>query len=130
MTAYRHLPALPLRPVRSKLQHCLHRLKRQHGLCDCNDAFGNTCLPDVSANYAIFPHWDDLCTGPCVASTCTGCGVFTSISGTAPNRIFNIEWRANYYNTNTALNFEVRLYENSTNRRFDIIYGTLNGTGS
>ena len=24
------------------------------------------------------------------------CGIFTSISGTAPNRIFNIEWRARY----------------------------------
>ena len=25
------------------------------------------------------------------------CGIFTSVSGTAPNRIFNIEWRTVYF---------------------------------
>src|SRR5207248_7858086 len=94
-----------------------------------DDTFTNTCLPDALANNAIFPHWDDLCTGPCATSTCTGCGVFSSVSGTAPNRIFNLEWRANYYNTNTALGFEVRLYETPVNGRFDIIYGTLPNGG-
>jgi len=79
------------------------------GFVAADDTFTNTCLPDAVANYAIFPHWDDLCTGPCATSTCTSCGVFSSVSGTAPNRIFNIEWRANYYNPNTAIRFEVRL---------------------
>ncbi|MGH7972455.1 MAG: hypothetical protein ACREIC_27395, partial [Limisphaerales bacterium] len=55
-------------------------------------------------------------------------GIFTSISGSAPNRIFNIEWRAAYFSSQSALNFELRLYENSP--RLDMIYGTLNGTGS
>ena len=55
-----------------------------------------------------------------------GCGIFTSISGTAPNRILNIEWHA-VRRENDALtaNFEVRLYENDPNKRFDVIYGVI-----
>ena len=77
--------------------------------------------------------WDDLHTG--VNTGCTGypgdvCGIFTSVSGTAPNRIFNIEWRAVYFAipANKA-NFELRLYEGQT--RFDVVYGTVvNGNTS
>ena len=49
------------------------------------------------------------------------CGVFTSVTGTAPNRIFNIEWRAVYFAdpTGTA-NFELRLYEGQTSLRRDL----------
>src|SRR5260370_38897582 len=55
-------------------------------------AYINECLPSPTINsYAIFPYWDDLYTGN------AGYGIFTSISGTAPNRIFNIEWRAQYF---------------------------------
>jgi photosystem II stability/assembly factor-like uncharacterized protein len=87
--------------------------------------YANTCLPYSGFNYAIAPFWDDLRTD------CTSNGIFTSTSGITPNRIFNIEWRASYYNGSCAgasINFEVRLYETSS--RFDIIYGTLNGDGS
>jgi len=50
------------------------------------------------------------------------------VSGTAPNRVFNIEWRA-VYSGNTALkaNHELRLYEGQS--RFDVIYGTV-GNGN
>src|SRR5207248_4980534 len=58
-----------------------------------------------------------------------GCGIFTSVSGVAPNRIFNIEWRAVYFgNTAQALNFEVRLYEGQS--KFDLIYGAVDQTGT
>src|SRR5262249_42450745 len=57
-----------------------------------------------------------------------GNGIFTSITGTAPNRIFNIEWRAIYYSSGLPLNFEIRLYENGG--RIDFIYGNLSGNGS
>ena len=100
------------------------------GFTTPEDSFTNTCLPDLGASNAIFPHWDDQCTGPCSSSTCTGCGIFTSVSGTAPNRIFNIEWKTNYFNTNTALDYEVRLYENSATARFDVIYGAVPNSGS
>ena len=85
--------------------------------------FTNQCLPWLTHNYAIYPYWDDLYL------VNSGFGIFTSISGTAPNRIFNIEWRAQYFPGSGAANFELRLYEGQC--RFDIIYGTLtNGNTS
>ena len=44
--------------------------------------------------------------------------------GTAPNRIFNIEWRTVYFADATmTANYELRLYEGQS--RFDVIYGTV-----
>src|SRR5438094_4056289 len=86
-------------------------------------AFTNVCLPWTAHNYTIFPYWDDLYL------VNSGFGIFTSVSGTAPNRIFNIEWRAQYFPGSGTANFELRLYEGQP--RFDIIYGTLtNGNTS
>jgi hypothetical protein len=93
----------------------------------------NVCLPTATFSFPIMPHWDDLRTDQ-IGSGCTayggvGCGIFTSISGTAPNRIFDIEWRTVYFGANTTrANFEVRLYEGQ--RRFDIIYGEVAQGGS
>ncbi len=86
--------------------------------------FSNSCLPDTSGRtYIIFPYWDD---GYTINS---GFGIFTSISGTAPNRIFNIEWRNQYFPGSGTANYEVRLYEGQA--RFDVIYGQLdNGNTS
>src|SRR6266478_2967353 len=86
-------------------------------------AFTNGCLPWTTHNYTIFPYWDDLYT------VNSGFGIFTSVSGTAPNRILNIEWRAQYFPGSGSANFELRLYEGQT--RFDVIYGTVsNGNTS
>jgi hypothetical protein len=83
----------------------------------------NICLPWITHNYTIIPYWDDLYT------LNAGFGIFTSVTGTAPNRIFNIEWRAQYYPGTGTASFELRLYEGQT--RFDVIYGTLtNGSTS
>jgi hypothetical protein len=79
--------------------------------------FTNQCLPWTTHDYTIFPYWDDLYL------VNTGFGIFTSISGTAPNRIFNIEWRAQYFPGSGTANLELRLYEGQT--RFDVIYGTV-----
>ena len=85
--------------------------------------FTNQCLPWLTHNYTIYPYWDDLYL------VNSGFGIFTSISGTAPNRIFNIEWRAQYFPGSGSANFELRLYEGQT--RFDVIYGTVtNGNTS
>jgi 6-phosphogluconolactonase (cycloisomerase 2 family) len=94
-----------------------------------NDTFDPTCIPVASATYAIGPYWTDQCTGACTNTTGTGLGIFTSISGVAPNRIFNIEWRTAYFNSGgggagVPLNYEVRLYERQAS--FDVIYGTVN----
>ena len=85
--------------------------------------FTNQCLPWLTHNYTIFPYWDDLYL------VNSGFGIFTSVSGTAPNRIFNIEWRAQYFPGSGNASFELRLYEGQT--RFDVIYGTVdNGNTS
>lgn len=82
----------------------------------------DVCMPLGQFNYAIFPHWGDL-----VISGANE-GVFTSVSGSSPNRIFNIEWRASLIgNAPGSLNFEIRLYEGQT--RFDLVYGTVPGGG-
>ena len=89
-----------------------------------DSAFTSICLPWLAHDYSIFPYWDDLDMDAGGAF-----GIYTSVSGSAPNRIFNIEWRAQYFpNTGTA-NHELRLYEGQT--RFDVIYGTVsNGNTS
>jgi hypothetical protein len=79
-------------------------------------------LPDPCLDAAILAYQDDLRTdGP-------GDGVFTSISGTAPNRVFNIEWRTTYFGRTGTANFEVRFYENGNS--FDIVYGATTDNGS
>ncbi len=80
--------------------------------------FGNVCpLPWNVHNYTIFPYWDDLLTSG------AGFGIFVSTTGVFPNRIFNIEWRTQYFSGGGTANFELRLYEGQESR-FDIIYGT------
>jgi hypothetical protein len=92
-----------------------------------------TCLPAPPNNcpfdFTIFPLWAEWSTSTDQQGCSTwanGCGIFTSISGSAPNRIFNIEWHVtNRENSPDAGNFEVRLYENHLNKRFDVIYGSI-----
>jgi hypothetical protein len=68
--------------------------------CDNEPGYNMTsCLPaspdTCPYEFTIFALWHDWFTGTS-ATGCArwenGCGVFTSISGTAPNRVFNIEW--------------------------------------
>ncbi len=87
----------------------------------------NFCLPYSGLGYSIIPHWEDMMTDG------AGNGIFTSISGTAPNRIFNIEWRTCSWGGggncgSETYNFEVRLYEGQ--QRFDIVYGQISGNGA
>jgi len=101
--------------------------------------FVSACLPVPPSfngpfDYTVFPLWSDQCTdntpGACGGDNCTGCGIFTSVTGSQPNRIFNIEWRTALYlsgATSPTLNYEVRLYENpAENLRFDVVYGAIN----
>ncbi len=87
-----------------------------------NSAFTNACLPAGGLNNALLPFWDD------VVLIGGANGIYTSVSGVAPNRIFNIEWRGIPYFGSGAINFEVRLYEGQA--KFDFIYGTVTGNGS
>jgi plastocyanin len=88
----------------------------------------NVCLPEPSLDAAVLPNWDDLRTDDNSGCPAGGCGVFTSVSGSAPNRVFNIEWRAvRYSNPIAPVNFEVRFYENR--QMIDFVYGQLDGGG-
>ena len=88
--------------------------------------YSNTSLPTTGEPGGIYGYWSDLYTG----DTASGQGVFTSISGTAPHRIFNVEWRATLCCSSGAptIDYEVRLYEDSP--RFDLIYGRADDQGS
>ena len=88
----------------------------------------NIPLPWTSHNYTIFLYWDDQRTDAnsgCSAFSGGNCGVFTSVSGTAPHRIFNIEWRTVYFaDPTTTANYELRLYEGGLSR-FDVVWGAV-----
>jgi Kelch motif len=82
--------------------------------------FSNECLPSTTfTTYTISPFWDDQFT----QDSANGEGVWYSTSGSAPNRVFNIEWRTVYCCTGgpPINDYELRLYEGQT--RFDVIYG-------
>ncbi|CAG0988665.1 hypothetical protein PHYC_02166 [Phycisphaerales bacterium] len=87
-----------------------------------SNTYQNACLPQGSIGVALCPQWDDLRTDG------AGEGIFTSVSGVAPNRVFNIEWRTRYYGGGGTTNFEVRLFED--NSHFDVIYATVAQGGS
>jgi hypothetical protein len=102
----------------------------------CNNEPSNyteTCLPAPPNNcpydFTIFALWGEWYTGTSATGCSTwanGCGIFTSVSGTAPNRIFNIEWHVvSREDDRLTGNFEVRLHENDPNKRFDVIYGVI-----
>jgi hypothetical protein len=83
--------------------------------------YTNSCLPNAGLGVAIAPHWDDLRTDE------AGGGIFTTITGTAPNRVFHIEWRTTYYGAPGTTNFQLRLFED--NSRFELIYGAIEQLG-
>jgi hypothetical protein len=97
--------------------------------------FQTACLPPAPNvgpyDFTIFGVWEDQRTdfglSGCASFPGGNCGIFTSVSGSAPNRIFNIEWRTVLFADNNATqNHEVRLYENDPNLKFEVIIGTLN----
>jgi hypothetical protein len=91
-------------------------------------SFSNQCLASSSmgATLSMMPFWDDQLTND--LGTAVGRGIFTSVNGVAPNRVFNIEWRAREYNDTNAFNYEIRIYEGQT--YFDFVYGAMSVPGS
>ena len=82
--------------------------------------YANTTLPNPGPtpapgdaaypNNALYPYWDDLAIAPRF-----GTGViYTATTGTAPNRIYVVEWR-NVAGAGAPITFEIQL-EESTNR--------------
>jgi hypothetical protein len=84
--------------------------------------FTNTALPNIDSIEAIFPYFDDLMTNT------PGHGVFVTTEGTAPNRVFVIEWRTNYYGSPDEAFFEVQLEE--TTDDIYVVYGPTRDNGA
>jgi hypothetical protein len=74
----------------------------------------NGCLPEPSLGPSIMPYFEDL------DLSSPGDGIYTSVTGIAPDRVYNIEWRGQRNGTTNRVHFEVRLYEGQS--RFDMIY--------
>jgi hypothetical protein len=92
------------------------------------DNFGITCSPfgNITATYVMAPYWPDQCTTGCGSAACTGCGIFITTTGTAPNRVFYVEFRTQYSNQTTALlDYEIALFGNGT-PPFQYVYGNIN----
>jgi hypothetical protein len=84
---------------------------------------GTSCpLPNNCLNTVIFAYQTDLRTDD------PNDGIFTSVTGSAPNRVFNIEWRTTYFDRTGTANFELRFYENQTS--FDVVYGVTTDNGA
>jgi len=80
----------------------------------------NTCLPAPVLGDSIVAYWDDLNT-----NINDSMGIYTSVSGVAPNRIFNIRWAGGYEANDARVNFQVRLYEGLP--KYEVIYGQTRG---
>jgi len=85
-----------------------------------NTTFTNTCLPGSLYGRTFFPYWDDQRTDNFSG---TGEGIFTTTTGSAPNRVFYIEWRTEYYDGGGTANYEVVLNEND--QVLKTIYGQM-----
>jgi hypothetical protein len=92
------------------------------------DTSFTNCLPYPQLGPAILPDWDTWLdtgfTSPCQQYLGRPCGVYTSVSGSSPGRIFNFEWLARRGGSSTYVaDFELRLHESTG--VFDFVYGTI-----
>jgi len=89
--------------------------------------FQSSCLPSLDYTDAIFPFWDDLRTdnsqADCASYPGGTCGIFTAVTGSAPNRTFVVEWRATFFQHAGLAHFEILLHENTSD--FEVVYGTF-----
>lgn len=82
--------------------------------------------PYPSLGPAIYPYWAngfDISWGaPCQAVYGRPCGIYTGVTGSAPNRIYTVEWLARMLGSNhEVIAFQARLYE--TSGVIDFVYG-------
>ncbi|MBK8968868.1 MAG: HYR domain-containing protein [Lewinellaceae bacterium] len=91
-----------------------------------NRGFTNATLPTATAGAAMLPFWDDLDANQ---ATSPNAGIYTRTDGTAPNRIFTVEWfQIGHFAdaANQVITFQVRLFENGNRiqfKYFDTVFG-------
>ena len=100
-------------------------------LNQANPVSMNNPLPAISFESPIavlMPFWGDL---EMRSDEITGSGIFTEVTGTAPNRTYMVEWRAQDYPNHLGGPFDVDVavffHENSDN--FEYVYG-MTGEGA
>ncbi|MFZ6029041.1 MAG: proprotein convertase P-domain-containing protein [Chloroflexota bacterium] len=74
-----------------------------------SNAYSNVAIPNTgNPNALIAAYWDDL-------SPNLGGAIYTAVSGTAPNRVFVVEWRdvRRYSGSTNGVTFEIQLVEGS-----------------
>lgn len=84
-----------------------------------NNASHSCPFPFPQLGPSIMPYWSEFLLvwggigpGPCVENYGIPCGIYISTSGSAPNRIFNVQWVGVLYGSNhETVNFGARLYE-------------------
>ena len=115
--------AVPGQHLRALVHGGSRELERQPRvrLDDASGDYLNGCLPDSAHGASVFLLWDDLVTNA------SGGGVFSAVTGTAPNRTYYLEWRAQYYAGGSA-HAELVLHEGSD--VVDVIYGDVGDPSS
>ncbi|MDQ2806871.1 MAG: S-layer homology domain-containing protein [Chloroflexota bacterium] len=83
----------------------------------------NSCLPAPLFDHIILPYWDDLYT------TNPNYGIFTAVTGVAPQRTFIVEWRAQRLADSLPVNFELLFPEGGSNS-FSVVYSAVGDGGS
>ena len=93
------------------------------------EAWGNTPLPAFGSGGGsgvfpvnaptLFAYWEDIDLSP------ANKGVYTELTGVAPNRVFKVEWRGELVSDGTAVDFAVLFREGSN--VFDIVYNNAAG---
>jgi hypothetical protein len=87
---------------------------------------GNINLPTTLVGACIYPFWDDLDINQ---ATTPNAGVYTRVDGSAPNRVFTVEWyNAGHFAdvANQVVTFQVKLFETSGQIRYqylDVFFG-------
>ncbi len=82
--------------------------------------------PYAQLGPSMMPYWadgfDTSWSPPCQGSYGYDCGIFTKVTGSAPDRTLDIEWRARANGSNhETIDFEITFYETSDD--FDFVYG-------
>ena len=79
-------------------------------------------LPNSTLGAAILAYQSDLYT------VNSGTGIFTAVTGSAPNRQFIVEWRAQYFPGTGSANFEI-IFDEATGT-YEERYGATDDNGS
>ncbi len=100
-----------------------------------NDSPHSCPFPFAQLGPSILPYWSEFDLhwggsgdGPCVQNYGIPCGIYQSTTGSAPYRIYTVQWVGILYGSNhETVNFSARLYETTNVIDFVYDYGIMFG---